>query len=164
MDDSISFNARYISAFTPDRLYRIYLVGHDLCFIKIGGQGPSGLFQYNAGDLTARERTRAAKADADDPRYLATAHKHNLLVAAGDIAASSIDPPPLFGQHGPSFGRWRIRLKDGRKLTLQFEGLEDMLIAVQHLPAILGSCLTVNVEWDEHRPRFIARKRSGGPR
>jgi len=160
MTDPIAFNARYISTFTPDRLYRIYIAGSDLCFIQIGGQfsGSAWGMLFGNTPLTRDAQAFAAAADMADPRYLATAGKHNLLLSAGEIASSSLDMPPLLPQHGPCLARWRIKPCAGRQLTLQFEQLPDLIIAFERLPALLGPILAVNIAWDAARRKFIRRK------
>lgn len=156
MSNPVAFNARFISTFTLDRLYRVYIAGSDLCFIQIGGQAWGAPY----GDIrpSRAEQERASAADTQDPRYLATTGKHNLLIAAGDIAASSIDPAPLLPQHGPCYGRWRIRLHAGRKLTFQFEEIREMLAAGECLPALLGATLAINAVWDNARGKFVRRQ------
>ena len=179
MTDSIAFNARTISTFTTDKLYRIFIVGSELCFVKIGGQG--GLAEGAAAGLTSqfgllgglvgaaigsaittaakkRQDANAVQADRLDPRTLATTGKDNFLATVRDVIKSSLDPPPIFGGHGKCFGRWQLHLRGDRKITLQFENIDDMKCAVENLPKVLAPRLQVNVQWDEKNQKYTGKK------
>jgi len=172
--DRIAFNARAISTFTTDKLYRIFIVGSELCFVKIGGQG--GLAEGVTAGLTSqlglvgaaigsaitkaakkRQNASAAQADRLDPRTLATTGKDNFLATVGDVVKSSLDPAPMFGGHGRCFGRWQLHLRGDRKFTLQFENIGDMKCAVENLPKVLAPRLQVNVQWNEKRRGYIGK-------
>ena len=93
------------------------------------------------------ERLRRAELDADafDPEFLLSRHRHNLRVLPHEVREARILPPgPLI--HGPHVGRWHLSLSDRSRLRLQFETIEDLNLALEHLPGVLGHSLSVALD------------------
>lgn len=160
------FNARFISTFTPDRLYRVYVEGGEISFIRIGGQ--AGLaegvgMQFGLlGALVMRSLKKrseakvaeaAAGVDREHPSAHLGDHKHNFRTSAGELQSSSLEPPALIRTHGEHFGRWRLRFRDGKVLHFQLETPAEMRIAYEVLPA-LGGVHVNNVVQDRRNGRF----------
>ena len=167
-----AFNARATFTIRMDRLYRVYVQDGALYFIRIGGQGGLELALVGGfgllGGLAAgaiRRRTgggqkrKVLETDRQRPEDLLPAHKENFRLYCSEVLESVIEPPAAFVSHGVHVGRWQItRAPDGKKTSLQFEQLEDMRTALALLPPLLGVKLKVNVQWNEGKKRFEARK------
>jgi hypothetical protein len=171
MESKAVFNARFVSTFSPDRVYRVYVVGNELFFIRIGGQGGVregvtggfGLAGGLAGGLldSRAEKKRGAliqNIDQADPQQLLSDHKHNFTLTSTDFQGGTMEPPSSFAGHGRQVGRWKFNLRDGRKMSFEFEKPEDLRAALDILPKLLGSELAVNVEWNEAKKRFEKSK------
>ena len=159
------FNARQNLTWSWDRLYRVYCDGENILLIRIGGQR---LFEAQhlamhlglIGGLIAAIMENKAKPPEDFSEWdeqpaseLMSQHKHNVAVAIGDVLQCTLDPPATFG-HGPNKGRWSLVLKNGEKMSFQFEDLESMHAAVQTLPKIFGDDSKVHVVWDAKKERY----------
>ncbi|HEV8336703.1 MAG TPA: hypothetical protein VGR67_09825 [Candidatus Polarisedimenticolia bacterium] len=162
-----AFTVRFISTFTPDRLYRVYACGDQLAFVKIGGQagvaeGVAAQFGLLGALVLAwwkkRNRNKVqqtlAQQDQQDVELLLTRDPKNFSIQPGQIARASIDPPAILGAHGRSHGSWKVEETNGTKRSFQFEELAEMREAMQVLPRILGAALTINVKWDEGKKRY----------
>jgi len=162
----IAFNARATFTWSGDRMYRVYLTNDALYFIRIGGQGgmdvavAAGFGALGGAALSlmrkrgqTKEEERRAAIDAQGPQALLDAHKHNFRLFPSDVRESSIEPAAAPGWHGPHSGRWLVTTGE-QKLSLQFETPEDMVVALAHLPRLLGDRLRVNVAWSEKKGRF----------
>lgn len=172
MDIPKTFNAKLISTFSSDRIYRIYSKGNDLIFIQIAsglGATPEtvtahfGLIGALVGILLKKRAKRKSEAviqriDQQDPEHLLAEHEHNFKLYTAEIADSSIDAPSFFASRGPQAGRWRFTLRDGRKMRFLFQGKDDMKVAVGLLPQLLNATLRVNVEWNEKKKRYRKKK------
>jgi hypothetical protein len=158
---------RFISTFTPDRLYRVYACGDQLAFVKIGGQagvaeGVAAQFGLLGALVLAwwkkRNRNKVqqtlAQQDQQDVELLLNGDPKNFSIQPGQIARASIDPPGILGAHGRSHGAWKLDETNGTKRSFQFEDLAEMREAMQVLPRILGAALTINVKWDEGKKRY----------
>jgi hypothetical protein len=164
------FNVMATFWFARDRLFRVYADSDTLYFIRIGGQfaykdmnaiHPSGGLAYAVKtSLAAAERIMApeeiAVLDRTSPREALGHHKHNVAIPLENIASATLVPPPLLSLHGRNFGRWRVNLKEGESLTLQFMEIEQMQTAVEVLPALLQDKLQVRVRWEPACAKFVA--------
>ncbi len=170
MGNAPVFNARQISNLSLDRLYRIYLVGDTLYFIRIGGQG--GLWEgltHQLGLLglllersmrrraEKKERALIETIDRTDPERLLLTHGDNFRLGAAEIREGTVDPPWLLATHGPHVGRCHLVLRNGTKMNFQFERTEDMLVALDVLSGLLATRLQINVRWNEMARRFEKR-------
>ncbi len=174
MKQPTAFNARAIYALKMDVHYRIYPRTSDFYFIRIGGQSVLGgvssglraqlgivgaligaLFQNRAAQSL---ENKISQLDAKDPAALLQANQGSFIQKSFDITSTSIDPPGIFGGHGEQFGKWVIKLGDGRTETLQFESNDDVAAAIQLLPPVLGAKLSVNVQWDPKTKSYEKRK------
>ncbi len=163
---SNAFNARFVSAFTPDRLYRVYVDRGEIFCIRIGGQG--GLAEAVALHLgllgalamkSLKERSeekvaaRAADVDQKHPSTQLAAHKHNFHAASGALESSSLEPAAAIRAHGEHVGRWRLKFRDKKEMVFQLETLEEMRTAYQLLPS-LGSVHVNHVVYDALSKKF----------
>ena len=153
-----AFNARFISTFGLDRLYRVYLARGELFFIKIGGQGgldhavaaQFGLLGalvkslLSQGSL-AKQKQRLDQLDRLDPRSLLSRDKNNFRLSSAEVAESSIEPATKLPMHGPHVGVWKLRLRDGKTMTLQLDEPSEMEQALAVLPPLFGELLKVSV-------------------
>jgi len=162
-----AFNVRALSTFTPDRLYRVYVCGSQLAFIKIGGQsgvaeGVAAQFGLLGALLLAWWKKRSNKKlqqrlteeDQQDIELLLGRDPKNFLMHPGQIARAAIDPPARFGTHGRHCGFWKLEGTDGKKQSFQFEEISEMREALEALPVVLGPALTINVRWDESKKKY----------
>ena len=166
ISNAAAFNARATFTWTSDRLYRIYVTDGKLFFVRIGGQGGmemavagsfgmlGALFLHAAKSRSDRkQQSQLTVLDQQHPQELLCAHKHSFSLAPGDVVSSSIEPASV-AMHGLHVGSWILSLLDGQKWTLQFEDLDDMRVALELLPPLLGSRLQVNAQWNEQKKRF----------
>lgn len=170
---AVGFNVRALFALRPDRLYRVYATPEGLYLIRIGGQGGlegqalglgaagGAIGVMIASILTPAAGTsgkKAAAADEQGPFSQLGHHKHDQLVRPGDIVECSIEPPTRFPSHGPQAARWVLATRE-QKWNLQFETNEDVVVALEHLPPVLGQRLQVNIEWSPTAGKYV---RKGG--
>lgn len=162
-----AFTARATSTFGLDRLYRVYVSGNQLLFIKIGGQGgvaqgvaaPFGfLGGLLLGWLQKRSRQkleqRLTVEDRQNLRDLLARDRRNFVLDRGQVVRATIEAAGPVGFHGPQQGIWKFEETNGRKHALQFEDLADMHEALAVLPGLLGPALTVNAVWNEQAGRY----------
>ncbi len=159
MADQLAFNARAVFTWKADRLYRVYLSGNELFFIRIGGQGGwreaalGGMHGQPLGFLLLpvvwlldrwaqkKREARVARSDAPPPQLQVREHPHNFRLAASEIVAASIEPAARLQLHGPHVGRGRLVTAGRRTLNLQFETLADMQWAQAILSRVLADRL-----------------------
>lgn len=165
------FNARFISALSFDRLYRVYAAGDQLFFIRIGGQGglreglvhSLGLVGFLVESSIRKRADRREKAlieaiDRASPEELLPRHKDNFRLGAAEVQDGTVDPPSFLATHGPHVGRWQLSLRDGRKMTFQFESIEDLRSALDVLPDLFPSGQRVNVRWNPAVGKYEKRE------
>jgi hypothetical protein len=158
-------------AWKPNRAYRVYILPGELIFIYTGSGGEisaavGAQFGLIGGLLAAalsrkKDEPSQEPADAAALEEILRQHKHSFRAQASDILEASLDPysfwlAAMYHQPG-HVGALRFRHRDQGKLTLCFNTLEDMRTALEKLPAALGDSLTVNVEWDENKKRFVRK-------
>jgi hypothetical protein len=163
------FNVMETSFFARDRLYRVYCDAQSLYFIRIGGQlwkevepnamNQGGLVGGFMTGLAASERRmdpkRIAQMDKTPPSEVLGQHRHDKAVALDDVASASLEPWSFFRGQGSHVGRWVVTAATGKRWKFQFPETEEMGIAVEAVPAVLGDKVQVNVAWDEDRQRFV---------
>lgn len=169
--DTQPFNVRFLSLTSLDRLYRVYLRDGEFYFIRIGGQG--GVHQALpqllgplGGLISAYLKKRAERnavslthtVDHSHPLLHMRKHQHNFKLNPATVRVSSIRPPSALSLHGTQVGRWTLTLRNGKKMTFQFENNEDMHVAVAWLPNSIGQVLTVDVEWSEKKNAYVKRR------
>lgn len=163
---SDAFNARFVSTFSPDRQYRVYIDRGEIFFIRIGGQGGVAVGITSQFGLLGALVQRALKKrgamklaiktselDRQHPSTHLSGHKHNFHTTATTVESSSLEPAPLIGAHGQHFGRWKLKLRESKEMLFQFETIDDMKAAYQLLPS-LGRTHTNNVVWDPIKLKF----------
>lgn len=155
------------SPFGLDRLYRVYVSGNQLAFIKIGGQGgvAQGIaspFGFLGGLLLGRWQKRSrqkleqrlAVEDRQNLRDVLGRDRSNFVLDRGQVVRSTIEAASPIGFHGPQHGIWKFDATNGKKHTLQFEDLAEMREALAVLPGLLGPVLAVNAVWNEKAGRY----------
>lgn len=165
------FNARFISNSSFDKLYRIYVVGDQLFFIRIGGQGglergithQLGILGLLIEPMIKKRAEKKEKAlietiDQTDPELLLSRHKDNFRLGSVALQEGTLDPPSFFATHGLHVGRWQLHLRDGKKMSFQFEKAEDMRIALEVLPKLFFSTFHVNVRWNQNKKKYEKRE------
>lgn len=160
-----AFNARLISALSPDRLYRVLFDRGEIFFIQIGGQSFGQAIAAQFGFLgqsiyapvqdkaRARLEARIRELDTQPPSAHLRAGKHNFSAAVSDFEKSTLKATSAVGQHGPHFGRWVVQLRGQKPRTLQLETEDDMQRAFESLPAAIGAHEN-QVAWDAARGKF----------
>ena len=168
-----AFNVRAVSTFTSDRLYRVYVCGNQLAFVKIGGQagiaeGVAAQFGLLGALFLAwwRKRShkklqqRLAEEDPQDIELLVARDPKNFRVQPDQVHTASIEPPARLGTHGRHCGVWKLEETNGTKHSFQFEELSEMREALTILPDVLGALLIINVRWDGNKGRYIKAETS----
>jgi len=162
-----AFNGHYVSALTPDRIYRVYPTADEVFFVRVGGQPlvPTGTTAFRGLDglimkwLWERGQRKMSeqcqKLDAEHPSLHLKAHKHNFRAAAADFEESRLEPAKTVGGHGPHYGRWVFALRNQKPMTLQLETLTEMQTAYQTLGECVGPVHQVNVEWSPAKGTFV---------
>jgi hypothetical protein len=170
-EDTKAFNARYISTWTLDRLYRVYVTDDQLVFVRIAGQGGMGwaiaaqfgligllLHWLSSKQAKAKRRALLDELDSQPPEYLLARHKHNFSATAADFVETSIEPPSALALLGKQYGMWRIALRDKKPMTLQFEDPDEMRVGVELLVSFFGTQLQINLEWDPEKKKYIKKR------
>jgi hypothetical protein len=154
------FTVRSYPAFRPARLYRVLVPSDAVYFIRLKGligisdAGADSPFvprrQAVVGSLIrkfAQESIASGLAEVErgDPEEMVRSSKKHFKLLAADFVSSSLDPHPLFGAQGPSFARWKVIAK-GHHDTYHIEEEESLRGALEQLPGLLGSRLTVNAK------------------
>ena len=156
---AIPFNVRAVFWLRPDRLYRVYCRSDAIRLIRIGGQswGLAHGLESQGGSIASalakrvrareHEKLRRAELEADafDPEFLLSRHRHNLRILSHEVTAARIlaRGPPV---HGPHSGRWHITLGEKSQLRLQFQTIQDLNLALEQLPGVLGHSLSVALD------------------
>lgn len=170
MDTNGTFNAKLIAS--SYRTYRVYQRRADLFFIVIAGglsANPDmltvhfGLLGALIGHIVKKRAKKKNEAtiqriDQLDPEQLLSEHKHNFKLHTSEIREARIDPRPWLLMSGNQAGRWKLFLRDGKKMNFEFETNEDMSAALNLLPQFMNSSLIVNVEWDQTKKHFRKKK------
>ncbi len=156
MTDSISFNARAVFRFSPDRIYRVELRNGCLYFLRIGGQfdtdriragTPPGagllptVMMLAASKAISHKNEKAqliARDPSRDPEELVGIHPDNFRLLPSEIKRATFHPKKWFPSHGPHVGRLVIEQLDGKSQEYQFEQVTDLQAAIKHLPALPG--------------------------
>jgi hypothetical protein len=157
MSDPISFNARAVFTFSPDRIYRVESRNGCLYFLRIGGQFDTGslgpppgggllpaVMMLAASKALSHKHEKAqliARDPAGDPEELLTIHPHNFRLLPSEIKRATFHPKKWFPSHGPHVGRLVIEQLDGKIQEYQFEKMPDLRTALDHLPALIGDKL-----------------------
>ena len=168
MNEIPAFNVRSYPPFRMARLYRAYVDHEALYLIRlrgtIGYADAGSRFGPHPGRMVtgiflrwwARTSLDAARRelDARGPREMLDAHRMNLRIAPGDVVESRLDPPRLLG-HGEHFACWSLTIRDRRPLSFQIEDEASFRTALEQLPLLLGSALSITVAWDETSRRPV---------
>jgi hypothetical protein len=166
-----AFNARARAKnFKPEMLYRVYIAPGGLFFIRVGGQratayaGAFGLLGFVIAKMAEKGEKRRTEARIEDldQRSLKDRledHKHNFRVPFDDFLSSSIDKASFWTSTGANAGRWTIRTEGQGKMVLEFDDVDEMDVAVEELPKVLGEKQRINVEWNDRKRKFVKAKR-----
>ena len=160
-----AFNGRLVSALSADRLYRVRIDRGEILFIQIGGQeigqaialqfGLLGALIYAPIKRKAQAKLEARIRDLDaqpSSTNLATGD-HDFRATASDFESSALQAAPAIGGHGKHFGRWVLRLRGQKPMTLQVESEDDMRRALEALPLAIATHVN-QVAWDATKRKF----------
>lgn len=156
-------------AWKSNRFYRVYLLPGELIFLclKTGGEfsqavrvqfGLVGTLVGEAIDQAKKNKKTINQHDRVSIDELIAQHKNSFRARRNEFSEVSIDPKSLwltYSYSHPHAGVLRFKHAEQGKMTLLLETVEDMRAVVQHLPAVLGFQVAVNVEWDEEKKCFI---------
>ena len=147
-----------------DAIYRVYPSSTETCFIRINGPGGRGraiaggtqalnpLQALIAAPFLSRAAVQldvaARELDSQDRHDLVAQYEGSFIVSESDVLSSTLDDERAFGGNGPQYGVWNVVQRNGKKLKLKFGSIEDSLVALAGLPAVLGTRITVNIVWD----------------
>jgi hypothetical protein len=163
------FTVRSYPAFRAARLYRVFVAPDALYFIRTKGlisasdAGSGILIDPGQAAVAAlirwfgRKSLEAARAEVEqsDPEAMVQSSKKHFKIAVDDFLRSSVEPPSLFGGHGHYYATWKVVTRK-TKDAFQIEDPESLEAALDRLPALLGSRLSVTVD----RPYGGERARS----
>jgi hypothetical protein len=169
---STACNARALpQLLSPGMLYRVYFASGGLFFIRVGGPRHDqaaihvGLLGLLISSLTIKRRMRQVEAkiaemDATTLRERLEDHNDNFTARFDQILSSRIDPVGAFTIRGTGkhHGRWQIDFEDRKKMSLPFDTLDDMRVAVAGLPRVLGPKHENRVAWDEARKKHVKKR------
>jgi hypothetical protein len=169
--ETSAFNARVIPrVLTTEKLFRVYLAPGGLFFSRIGGPRIDpvaihfGLVGLLIASLMAKGRDRKAEEKAAELDQLSLRdrledHGDNFREAFTDVAASRIDPPASFlNSTGKHYGRWVLEFQERKSLIMQFDSLDDMHIAFDELPKVLGDKHLNKVEWNDTKQKYVKKR------
>ena len=162
VSDMNGFNARMRYTWSGEHLFRIYPVDGQLYFIRIGAGKSSG---YQAGGLIGMAVRHAVNKSNEKkaqqllgqiagvhPQELLSGHKLNFVLPIDQVAFAQIYPGSFWQSH--KFGRLQILDTKKKMRKLIFDDIENMRLAVQNLPPVLGNKLALNVVWDEAKQKY----------
>ena len=162
-----AFNCRLISTFAPDRDYRVFLVPEGVFFIHISGQrlgrsiaihfGVLGGLVYAATEKRSKAKREETIRDLDlvHPSGHLGSGKHNFHATILDVESSELQPRARFAGHGGHFGRWILKLRGQKALTLELQTADDMQKAHDLLPGAI-SVHANKVVWNAAKGSFVA--------
>jgi hypothetical protein len=165
------FQGLAVFTWSGNRHYRVYVRPDELVFIYVGsgGEMSAGLRHHGllgallaaAFDPTKKNNERKSQLDQADLDELLDDHKHNFRVSADEVQEASLEPYSFFGatyQQSKNAGMFRLNHADRGKMKLCLCTVDDMKTAVEQLPAVFGDRMTVNVEWEDRKKRFVRKK------
>jgi hypothetical protein len=165
VEDMDAFNARLHFTWKGDHLFRVYPKGATLYFIRVGASKQQravigaqfgllgALLVYFANKRAKKKTEQTLNAIAGtDPQELMGSHKLNFMLPISQVASAEITAGSFWS--GSRIGRFRIVDMTGKKRGLAFEDVDNMKLAVEKLPPVLGKRLVVNAEWDERKQKF----------
>lgn len=130
MADPITFRARSLHTFAPDRIYRVDIRQGAVYFLRVGGEfnleRASEVNEYTilayallgVGELLFRKHRREELLACDphtDPEGLLTIHLHNFKLYPADVEHALLLPPRWYACLRLHFGRLALTLADGTK-------------------------------------------------
>lgn len=158
---------------TPNRLYRVYVLDSELVFIRAGSAGDIaaaavphfgllGALIAALANPARKNQKRQEEMNNASLEDLIGDHKHNFRASIDDMEEVSLDPPSYwlaaFHSQAVHAGVLRFKQRGGRSVRVAISTMDDMKTAFEALPSVLGDRLTINVAWDERKKRFGRRK------
>jgi hypothetical protein len=162
VSDMNGFNARMRIPWKGEHLFRVYPLDGQLYFIRVGtgkqtGYPVGGLIGILVRHLANKANEKKVKnllgqIAGVHPQQLVSGHKVNFVLPVAQIAHAQILPGSFWASN--KFGR--LQFVDGKKKLRKmiFDDLENMRLAVQNLPPVLGNKLALNVVWDEKKQKY----------
>jgi hypothetical protein len=157
---------------TPNRYYRVCVLPSELVLLRAGSSageaaaagaqfGLIGALFVAAANPAQKNQKRREELDNSSLDDLIDDHKHNFRVGVWEIDKASLDPTSfwLAGVYGEqNIGVFRFAHASRGQVRLAFSSADDLKTAFETLPAVLGEKLTVNIEWNEKKNRFVRKK------
>lgn len=164
-----AFNARFFSFWSEERLYRVYFAPGGMFFIRVGGPRHDqvarqfGLIGLLVSTLTMKGRMKKVQqkmADLDQSslRERLEDHKHNFREPFTEVVSSTIEPGSVWTGQGSNKGRWKLVFENRKKMSFQFDELDDITTAVEELPKVLGEKHTNRVEWSDKKKKYVKKR------
>jgi hypothetical protein len=174
-----SANAGPVSAFQSHRSYRVYVLPHELLFLDAGPAGRGGVGNIAvspavcgglvggliAGHIESKNRdqarSRRLELDLADPQVLlriAEDGATNFRAVPDDLSEVCLEAPSFWESlMSTGVGRLRFRHRERGKYSFEFQTLDDMKLAIDLLPPVLGDRLEINAVMDWGKWKYIRK-------
>jgi hypothetical protein len=166
------FSAVEPQAMATNRSYRVYVLPSELIFIRAGSTGELttalaaqfgllGALIAAALNHAKKNQQRQEELNSFTLDQLMNNHKHNFRIAIRELLDARLDPYSfgLAVLHKPAqAGVFQFTHPTRGKVKLVLGSTDEMQKAVELLPSMLRERLTVNVEWNERKKRFVRKK------
>ena len=183
MDKPKVFMVKEPFFFKTDVTYSVYGENGRLYFIKVGGQSllPSGDVEVNNDNLgllgyiiapilymfmifynQKRVKKLHDKIIDDqkvDLKILLGRNACSFHMSRGQISRSAVTAPKDYRHNvnsgnGITYGKFEVEELSGKKRTFQFESIDEMRIAIEMLPDILGASFKNKTQWNKSEFRY----------
>lgn len=165
------FFAHRLAFWSSNRhIYRVYILPHELLFLKIGtGSCAEGalwggeLGTALAGETMMKQIAEKLKqfdeADEVELRRLASSDPQSFAAVADELAELRLEAPPAFYKLAPSehAGELCFTHQARGKYRLALFGHEAAKTAYQDLPKALGEKIAVNAVWNDMNLRLVKK-------
>jgi hypothetical protein len=160
-------------AWKPHRLYRVYILQDELVFVWAGSPGamakglpsvgPIGTLLAAAISPEDSNQARQKLLDSAGLNQIRGNHKFNFCINRENVSEVRIEPQSFwlaaFNQHlKPHVGVMRFLHPEMGKFRLCILTAENMGIALEHIPITLAEKVTVDVEWDRRKQKYVRKK------
>jgi hypothetical protein len=163
-----AFNARRTWTWKGDHLFRVYLTGNRVYFVRIGGGKThetvaltqfgllGGLVAWYLSKQRKKKEARTVLRNEEKPiDQLMAEHKLNHAYAASDLADVAVDAGGVWTGRRVT---WTFRVPgEKRPVSCVLEKPEDVESAVNRLPHLFPA-MRIGVVYDEKRHRWVKRK------
>jgi hypothetical protein len=167
-EDPRSFEAVLVLTWKPNRLYRVYALPGELVVIYVGsGEELTTALAHSfglIGGLVAGALRGLRKSPPDEWRdwtridQIVAEHKHSFRTPVAELSNIRIEASSVRStlSIGPHVGML-LFTHNNSKMRFCFRKIEDMKVAVESVPAVLGHQVAVNAEWDDRKQSFVKK-------